>query len=494
MARIDLAHPMAWFRMIGAAAVLLCCCAASSPLPVRLALIIGNASYQYAAQLPNALTDARAIAAQLARMGFKVEADTFDTSQQRLNDVVEKFGQDLRTSGPNVISLVYYAGHAAQDRLGINYMLPVDAEAATPDDVRSKGVPLPPLLQAMEEANNAVNIVVIDACRDWFEGDRTTDDPRGLSDMGLYGSVLIAYATRSNATADEGPGLTSSPYSRRFLEALEKQPTEPVALVFEDIQSRVYTDTDSLQLPLNVNGLVRAGRWAFSDGALATVADTPVVPTQAGGLSPDLDELDQYRDALLKFTRGRTSYVDALLKRRDILQKYGITTKLRLAYFLAAIAYESGGFEPQVEKFGYSASGLRKRFKVVNSDELARSLIRKGKEATANFVYANRFGNGPEESGDGWKYRGRGIFFITGKANYQRYSEAIGADLVTAPDLASDLETSIIIAAAVWNDVKANAAADADNMALAAKRFRGNADDMDARNTWLRQAKRALGL
>ena len=70
----------------------------------------------------------------------------------------------------------------------------------------------------------------------------------------------------------------------------------------------------------------------------------------------------------------------------------------------------------------------------------------------------------------------------------------IGVDLVDAPDLASDLETSIVIAAAIWNDTGANIGADANDMGKAAKRFVGVATNLDARNWWLKQAKVALGM
>ena len=211
-------------RVVAAVVLLAVCCGADTPIPVRIALVIGNGSYDYADPLPNALTDAKAIADRLGALGFRVEAGTLDLNHDGLDKALTQFGNELRNAGPNVVSLVYYAGHAAQDRLGINYFLPIDAKAGTPDDVKQMGVPLPPLLQAMEDANNDVNIVVIDACRDWFKDDRTADDPQGLADMGLHGSVLIAYATRAYGTADEGAGLTSSPYSHRFLEALNNEP------------------------------------------------------------------------------------------------------------------------------------------------------------------------------------------------------------------------------------------------------------------------------
>jgi putative chitinase len=470
------------------------CCGSNLPPPTRLALVIGNGTYSFADPLPNALTDARAMTDRLRRLGFEVQNDTIDLDSNHLGKKIDEFSAKLRAAGPNVIGFVYYAGHAAQDAYGVNYLLPTDAKAGTPDELRREGVPMPPLLQAMEDANNNVNIVVLDACRDWYKNDRKPRDPHGLHDMGLHSSILIAFATRADATADEGAGLSSSPFSHRLIEALDTQPTDSVALLFDDVQSRVYADTDSLQMPMYVNGLVRAGRWAFGSRSLDEVRDTPRPAIMPGPISPFLETLD--RNRLLKFARGKTSFVDALLRRRDVLEKYQINTPNRLAYFLASVAFETGGFQQQVEKFGYSASALQRVFpRRVTSASIAQQLAGKP-EAVANFVYGYWNGNGPPESGDGWRYRGRSFFFITGKTNYVRYGKQVGADLVNSPDLANDIETSFAIAAAVWFNMRANNAADQDDISLAARRFRGASlsGDLQARKTWLAQAKRAVGI
>ncbi|MDB5678985.1 caspase family protein [Sphingomonas bacterium] len=481
-------------RKLAMLAIALFCLGSATPPPLRIALIIGNGTYGHNDPLPNALTDARAVADRLRRLGFDVQPDTIDLDTAHLKPAIDAFTKKLRDAGPNVIAFVYYAGHAAQDAFGNNYLVPTDADAKTPADMQREGVPVPDLLQAMEEANNDVNILVLDACRDWYEDDRTPSDPRGLHDMGLHGSVLIAFATRADATADEGPGLTSSPYSHRLIEALDKQPSDSVVSLFDDVQSRVYTDTDTLQMPMYINGLVRAGRWAFSSGALAEVRDTPRPAVVWAATSPFLQSLD--RKQLLQFAHGKESFVDVLLKRRDLLEKYQINTPKRLAYFLASVGYESAGFQQQTEKFGYSAAMLRRIFSSrITSLAMAEGLVGKP-EAVANVVYANRFANGPPASGDGWRYRGRGLFFITGRYNYARYGREVGVDLIASPDLANDLEIGLAIAGAVWRDARGNDAADRDDLALAARRFLGtsNIRNLPERNVWLSQAKRALNL
>ena len=110
----------------------------------------------------------------------------------------------------------------------------------------------------------------------------------------------------------------------------------------------------------------------------------------------------------------------------------------RAAHFFAQTAHESGGFKTFSENLNYSAKGLRGIFgKYFPTDALARAYERQPQKI-ANRVYANRMGNGPEGSGDGWKYRGRGALQLTGKENYEAFANYIGRpDVMSNPDLVS---------------------------------------------------------
>src|ERR1043166_162670 len=114
--------------------------------------------------------------------------------------------------------------------------------------------------------------------------------------------------------------------------------------------------------------------------------------------------------------------------------KFGITTNLRLAHFLAQCALESVNFTAVVENLNYSAQRLLqvfpKYFRNVDVNAYARNPQKIGSR-----VYANRMGNGDEASGDGFKYRGRGYIQLTGRNNYQAFSGFIGEDCVANPDL-----------------------------------------------------------
>jgi len=111
-------------------------------------------------------------------------------------------------------------------------------------------------------------------------------------------------------------------------------------------------------------------------------------------------------------------------------------TPARAAHFFGQTAHETGGFKAFTENLNYGAKGLRGVFgKYFPTDALALQYERKP-ERIANRVYANRMGNGPEASGDGWKYRGRGALQLTGKSNYEAFAKYCNRpDVMTNPDL-----------------------------------------------------------
>ena len=117
-----------------------------------------------------------------------------------------------------------------------------------------------------------------------------------------------------------------------------------------------------------------------------------------------------------------------------IIEKFGCTTPLRLAHFLAQCAHESGGFKAVTENLNYSAEGLKKIFPKYFPGNLNESYARKP-EKIANRVYGGRMGNGPEESGDGWKFRGRGYIQLTSRSNYTEFDKLVPDDIIENPEL-----------------------------------------------------------
>lgn len=118
----------------------------------------------------------------------------------------------------------------------------------------------------------------------------------------------------------------------------------------------------------------------------------------------------------------------------SVIEKFGLNTPTKLAHFLGQCSAETG-FRSTEENLNYSAKALFQKFrKSVKTQAKANYLAGKPQEI-ANVIYANRIGNGNYASGDGWRYRGRGYIQLTGKANYQKFSEFIGEDVVSNPDL-----------------------------------------------------------
>jgi putative chitinase len=118
----------------------------------------------------------------------------------------------------------------------------------------------------------------------------------------------------------------------------------------------------------------------------------------------------------------------------ETAKKFNITNKLRLAHFLSQCAHESGNFKSINENLNYSADGLRKIFGKYFPGNLAESYA-KQPEKIASRVYGGRMGNGDESTKEGYKFRGRGYIQLTGKSNYTKFTQFIGEDCVSNPDL-----------------------------------------------------------
>ena len=129
-----------------------------------------------------------------------------------------------------------------------------------------------------------------------------------------------------------------------------------------------------------------------------------------------------------------------------VLDKFEINTPLRLAHFLAQCGHESGGFKVVSENLNYGAAGLQSIFKKYFTAVSAKEYERKP-EKIANIVYANRMGNGPQASGEGFKFRGRGYIQLTGKDNYSAFDKVVEDDILANPELVA---TKYPLLSAAW--------------------------------------------
>ena len=173
---------------------------------------------------------------------------------------------------------------------------------------------------------------------------------------------------------------------------------------------------------LTADGIVGPATWAKIMGESAAtpapIVSAPIAPV--GGLK--LDKLKGHiPDAVI-----------AMIP--DTAAKFQINTPLRLAHFLAQCGHESGGFRATQENLNYSAKGLAGIFKKYFPTEASAAPYARNPQKIASKVYGGRMGNGPESTGEGYKFRGRGYIQLTGKENYTAFGKAIGEDILSNPD------------------------------------------------------------
>jgi putative chitinase len=151
----------------------------------------------------------------------------------------------------------------------------------------------------------------------------------------------------------------------------------------------------------------------------------------------------------------------------------GLTSPLRVAHFMAQLHHESAGFSRLEESFAYKPERLDAMFSAVKDEDDAKALLAKGPQAVANRVYGGRLGN--VEPDDGWRYRGRGLIQLTGRANYAKACEWASRDLLDNPDQAADPVIACKIALAYWRWKALNDEADRDDLEAVTRAVNGPA-------------------
>jgi putative chitinase len=159
---------------------------------------------------------------------------------------------------------------------------------------------------------------------------------------------------------------------------------------------------------------------------------------------------------------------------QEAFPKYDIVTIPRVASFIAQCAHESGGFTMMEENLNYKAATLTKLWPQRYPPGIAEQYAGKP-ELIANKSYGGRMGNGPEQTGDGWKFRGRGLIQLTGRSNYTACSRAMFGDdtLVENPDILFDPYYAIHSACWFWEKNKLNQFADSGDFITMTKRING---------------------
>jgi len=189
---------------------------------------------------------------------------------------------------------------------------------------------------------------------------------------------------------------------------------------------------------LTPDGIVGEGTWNKLFGGQQVIAEpAPVVPVVQ---TPSVSGL--------KLEKLKGHIPDSVISQiPETAAKFGIDTPLRLAHFLAQCGHESGGFKATQENLNYSASGLKGIFSKYFKEAGLAEQYQRNPQKIASRVYGGRMGNGPESTGDGFKFRGRGYIQLTGKDNYTAFGRAINEDLTVNPD---KVATHYALLSAAW--------------------------------------------
>lgn len=198
-------------------------------------------------------------------------------------------------------------------------------------------------------------------------------------------------------------------------------------------------------------------------------------------------------DQLKKMHIGE-EWVDAL---NETFDRFQIDTPIRQASFIGQCSHESANFRVLEENLNYRAATLLKLFPRTPrrawgfTPEEAASYERQPKKI-ANRIYGNRMNNRDEASGDGYRFRGRGILQLTGSANYHHAGKALGVDFIMEPDLVATPKYAAMTAGWFWNTQRINQFADVQDWVGMTKRINGGTIGLDDRIKHIMQALQIL--
>lgn len=178
----------------------------------------------------------------------------------------------------------------------------------------------------------------------------------------------------------------------------------------------------------------------------------------------------------------------------DTFEEFEINNPKRISMFLAQVGHESGGLRHRKENLNYSAQGLNKIFPkyFIRAGRDANQYAR-NPEAIANVVYANRMGNGDEDSGEGFKFRGRGLIQLTGKTNYSSFAEFMDMDLDSVVDYLETEEGAAMSAGWFWDSRDLNKWADAGDIVKCTRLINGGTIGLADRKKHYEEALHIFG-
>ncbi|MCP4702882.1 MAG: hypothetical protein GY862_39380, partial [Gammaproteobacteria bacterium] len=240
----------------------------------RLALVIGNSKYTDT-PLRNPANDAQDMAEALRAVGFEVLLHQ-NIGRMEMGKAVQTFGRRLQRGG---VGLFFFAGHGLQFR-GQNYLVPIDAQIKDEADAELMAITIDFILKRMADANNGLNIIILDACRNNPYAKQFRSLTRGLARIDGPVGTFIAYSTAPGKVADDGPGRNGI-YTKHLLAKINAKGLQ-IEEMFRQVRVSVAQETNHLQIPWDASSLMKP----FCFGGCA-----PHPPAQAGeAASPNASE------------------------------------------------------------------------------------------------------------------------------------------------------------------------------------------------------------
>ncbi|HEY5138264.1 MAG TPA: peptidoglycan-binding protein [Methylococcales bacterium] len=274
----------------------------------------------------------------------------------------------------------------------------------------------------------------------------------------------------------------------------------PVLLISGQMDTATIATTKKFQKDVGLpqDGHVTQETWKAGLTHTKLPGWSNITPPVAVISSPGKIEITAAQIKKLAQAGAKTSYLNAFKNGQATLDRYGISnTPLRVAHFVAQIMHECGGLTIEFENLNFSAKRLPqvwpKRFKPIgplNPTDYAHDPVK-----LANEVYGRRMGNGAPSSGDGFKYRGRGLLQLTGKDSYKEATEILqkttptAPDFVVNPDEVINAKWCLEIAASEWEAKGCNALADKDDINAITKKINGGLIGLTEREDWLKKTK-----
>jgi tetratricopeptide (TPR) repeat protein len=381
----------------------------------RLALVIGNGEYASARKLVNPVNDAGDMTTVLRGLGFEVISGV-NLDLKQMQEKVREFGDKLKVSGG--VGLFYYAGHGVQAN-NRNYLIPIDAIIEREDEIDFAALNLDQILKKMATANNGLNIVILDACRNnpfarnWSRGEAEG----GLAQITAPTGTFIAYATSPDTTAADGNGRNGL-YTAELLKNI-KQPNLKIEEAFKQVTIGVDKSSNGKQIPWVSSSL--RGEFYFNGFESAKTPPT-TKQTQGGTKQPDVavpNEMDEN-------SSDSSDPIDVKIER--LTKKIKSNPQDALSYYYRGDTYlETGDFDQAIADFNKAIEFNPKLSEAFRKRADAYSSKKAYDQAIADYTEAIQL-----DSKNAGAYNGRGVIYYN-KKNYEQATTNYDRAISLAP-------------------------------------------------------------